>query len=1041
MEQSAQNPMQGLPGNNHSSMPPEFWNTLEASYPDPDQQLQQPPLQHELGSNQPSLGIDWDHPVFQQQARELAPRPDPSHGVYSSLHQPWQQTNSLQQAPQRGQINFDSRPLNASESSAFPQYPYSTNYFQQQPSLSDSFPEQHTQQRLQPRPQQQSRSSIPSYPLPQGYSSEMLQNTIDLTNDFPDSDPNVTINPQFLNSPQAYSQQQPLQNNFIQGIQQDFQRPGSQQIFDYYQNGIQVQHPLSSTGHPAHMPTGLPTPQVVITNKKPAPKSQTKKTTAKGAKIAKQTSSRSESESSDESELEIEAPDEPSPLPPLRPKEPEAAAQFDTVQAVWSPRNKWPGPEKVKTALVAYKDLVKSLRDAWKEQVQAMKVAENQGDNVKAAQLKEQVTSQRRMMDKIATTTLEMGHPNIVEKLGEHPMVVAALYSFLVDRFQATDFAGTLTINLLKLFARFTSLSEDLMVKTNLSKLLPKFIKKGGQQVKDLTQKILDNAAASTKRKMENDKATKEDQQTKGVPTDSAGVKRAREVDGGLQSGPKRMAVVGNPKDAGKVAPGSNKGAQMNKLPGATAMRPKPTIVAPKPSSLFGTLSSASKRPGTTNAERAAAAAAAKPNAASEKEKNSAPKPSFSFGDLMADLNKPKEAPAPKPVEDQPPETEEERTKRLRKEERRKLRVTWKPDDDLTEVRLFTHDPDEELGPGDGSMRSLGDVKGEGSVLKLHKDLDELEEEDLGGIREEAFTDDYQISTIDYDFEAPMDGNFIKRGGPLVPASPEKEAQDHREATTLMVFHTSPADMPDTPKEPPTPDPEEIVPDVVPFGELPDLVKARQERYYAFINPKPATPQQPQQPNAAGNGIDITNLLKIIQGGAAGQPPAPPPPPQPAQPDLEKTINMFRQQQPQAPPQMPTIPQAAPVAAPQPQGIDFNAILNVMKQMQGPAAFTQPQQFPPAMAPNLGAMFSQFNGQNQQHAAPHYPQQNYDYDDPERKRGRDNGHYDDFDPAWSRSKRTKSTDKPYKVGLVACKFWAEGMCRKGDNCTYRHDPL
>ena len=151
------------------------------------------------------------------------------------------------------------------------------------------------------------------------------------------------------------------------------------------------------------------------------------------------------------------------------------------------------------------------------------------------------------------------------------------------------------------------------MVKTNLSKLLPKFIKKGGQQVKDLTQKILDNAAASTKRKMENDKATKEDQQTKGAPTDSAGVKRAREVDGGLQSGPKRMAVVGNSKDAGKIAPGSNKGAQMNKLPGATAMRPKPTIVAPKPSSLFGTLSSASKRPGTTNAERAAAAAAAKP--------------------------------------------------------------------------------------------------------------------------------------------------------------------------------------------------------------------------------------------------------------------------------------------------------------------------------------------------------------------------------------------------------------------------------------------
>lgn len=148
------------------------------------------------------------------------------------------------------------------------------------------------------------------------------------------------------------------------------------------------------------------------------------------------------------------------------------------------------------------------------------------------------------------------------------------------------------------------------MAKTNLSKLLPKFIKKGGQQVKDLTQKILDNAAASKKRKLENDKASKEDQQTKGAPADGTGVKRPREVDGGLQSGPKRMAVTGNSKDAGKIGPGSNKGAQMNKLPGAAALRPKPSIVAPKPSSLFGTLSSASKRPGTTNAERAAAAAA-----------------------------------------------------------------------------------------------------------------------------------------------------------------------------------------------------------------------------------------------------------------------------------------------------------------------------------------------------------------------------------------------------------------------------------------------
>lgn len=232
-------------------------------------------------------------------------------------------------------------------------------------------------------------------------------------------------------------------------------------------------------------------------------------------------------------------------------------------------------------------------------------------------------------------------------------MAVAAIYSFLLDRHQALDFNGSLTVNILKvssriffrrfttlanynlkLLARFVTMDDDTLTKTNVAKVLPRFAKKGSAEVKALAQTIQANAAASTKRKQENGKpGSKEGSPAKppvsgaavvnGARRDISGSKRPRDGEANGQTAPRKVVVTSNPKPGPKPSGASTNGSvkrtqetgQEIKPTGNTASaasRPKANIIAPKPTNLFGTLTSASKKPGTSNAERAAAAAAAK---------------------------------------------------------------------------------------------------------------------------------------------------------------------------------------------------------------------------------------------------------------------------------------------------------------------------------------------------------------------------------------------------------------------------------------------
>ncbi|PLN84737.1 hypothetical protein BDW42DRAFT_191346 [Aspergillus taichungensis] len=761
---------------------------------------------------------------------------------------------------------------------------------------------------------------------------------------------------------------------------------------------------------------------------------------------------------SDESDLEIVEPEEPSPIPPARPTQPEARVEYDTLQVVWFPRNRQPEADKVRSALDEYKALVKSIRDKLRADMQALKHTEqlraerasspgqvltNHALLCQARMEIEDAEHQRRYMDIVVTTTLDKGHPLIVEKLGEHPMIVASLYSFLLDQHQASKMNCPLTVNILKLLSRFVTMDEDVLSKTNIAKLLPRYVKKGSPVVKELAQKVLDNAAARTEQKQGAAKSsTKSGSPTKPatpVEMEQARLRQLWERENDGQPVVKR-AVKNAPK--GPSNPPPNDPAKRPEAgpadkPPAAARTQKAQVVAPKVTNLFGTLSSASKRPGTSNAERAAAAAA-KTNAGPSKKRrappNSAP-PSISLGDIMAGLSKPKDPSPEEPAEDTPPETEEEREKRLRKEARRKLRVTWKSDSELTEVRFFTHDPEEELGPGDRS-RDVGDLKGEGSALKLHRDLD-LDEDDDANLREENMFDYFEPSGIDYIGIGIEDQarNFIKRGGTQLPTSPENKAQEHREATTLMEIY-APGDVPPSPKEPPPPSDDEPVVEMVAFGEAPDYIKARSERYYSIVYPKPAPPTQPSAPSAP---IDIPNLLRML--GGQQQQATPPPPPQPTQTamsDLERTVSMLSQQPPQASQQQPAPMMPMPQFTP-----DMQAMLAIMNAQQQAQPALQPQVPPPqqpSIPPNLAAIISQFTGQNQQNGVNSYQTHGL-HEDPERKRMRETAFDGPDDERYSKRNKPNPPNKQHpKVGLVPCRYWASGKCRKGSDCTYRHDP-
>ena len=464
----------------------------------------------------------------------------------------------------------------------------------------------------------------------------------------------------------------------------------------------------------------------------------------------------------------------------------------------------------------------------------------------KAAKAKSEL---KRLTDTIyiaVKTVTEFASDAILENMGTYQKLTIMLLNYVRYCYTNKDYNGDAPKSVLRLISKFTTLSTSFLGHLKLEQLRTKYLKDLDAESRGYLRTIFENAKQRDKEQSPSEvqaqpsadmqaakKTTKTSGASTALPTSTkpqpakkdvaqksatldakkmqpikyAGLESARKVSNGTTAkrlrdddsdtrSSKKVAVEGASGGPAATKPTSTVATSSAAAAPTTSIAPQtgPTAATqsrPKPS--------ASILPGKSRSTTKVAARKAEPQ-------KTEPQKSV-FGSLLEDIAKPKETPKPHREAQGPPETAEEKERRLRKESRRGRRVTWAPEDKLVEYRYFEHDPDEDEGRASSQLRDARDNRSEGQMLKSVMQGKKGKEE--GEESEDDDDDDEIRELLIKDLGVPKEsqrafpGNLERRGGNRHAETDQQKFMNEYESRELMSIYTTTAEIPSSPREPP----------------------------------------------------------------------------------------------------------------------------------------------------------------------------------------------------------------------------------------------